>query len=836
MFVLIWAALLFSVRGSNAGTGASAGVKTCPNGSCFNLNEGEKPAVAGLCVVIPCSFNLTSDYKTQNMIWFKCNSSKPGKCDSEVIFHTNEKETVQPEFKGRVSLLEPDLGQNNCSIIINDLTQSDSGPYQLRVEGLVVNKSKGFTSRRVKVSVTDVIQKPTVMIPPLTEGQQTTLTCTAPGLCSGSDPTITWTWSGHRKKGAHITGHTTEFKTENVTSVTQRHSSTLNFDASAEHNGTNVTCKVRFINNITTEETVTLNVTSLSRPEITGVTEVKEGDVLNLTCSVESFRPSVITWTKPGSNKNLQNETTIHLQNETGTATLVILNVTSEHSGRYICTAGLQNATLAKHADVNVTFSPRILESSSCEVESEVLTCTCISEGFPPPTIKFPMLDNYSEYTEYSVCTTVSRHTVRVTVSLKHHNYATAECVSISGQEARKNLTVNIKEFQPKDLFQELLIIVQQPQVIISFLIGILLSSTICCLARICCRKKQKSPEKMEEMLEMVTAQVIPLMDGGQVVGNGGTHDQEADGAEAAAQSVPECDAERKEVEYSALDFSACKQKSPTEDTRETTETEGKISSYAGRDHLNHRIRMFPLIWMTLLFTERSSFVNTVASPGDPPEISAVAGLCVVIPCNLTADSGFTLESAAWYKCEQNCTDSELKLSMNNTNSNAQPGFRGRVSLLEPDLGNCSIIINDLTSSDSGSYQLIVLNGTTQGFTFHRAVKITVQDLTQKPTVTIPPLTEGQQTTLTCTAPGLCSGSVPAITWTWSGRREKSSHIAGNITASKTENVTGVTQRHSSTLTFNSSAEHHGTNVTCKVSFINNITTEETVTLNVTCE
>ncbi|XP_030248821.1 sialic acid-binding Ig-like lectin 5 [Sparus aurata] len=243
---------------------------------------------------------------------------------------------------------------------------------------------------------------------------------------------------------------------------------------------------------------------------------------------------------------------------------------------------------------------------------------------------------------------------------------------------------------------------------------------------------------------------------------------------------------------------------------------------------------MFPLIWMTLLFTERSSFVNTVASPGDPPEISAVAGLCVVIPCNLTADSGFTLESAAWYKCEQNCTDSELKLSMNNTNSNAQPGFRGRVSLLEPDLGNCSIIINDLTSSDSGSYQLIVLNGTTQGFTFHRAVKITVQDLTQKPTVTIPPLTEGQQTTLTCTAPGLCSGSVPAITWTWSGRREKSSHIAGNITASKTENVTGVTQRHSSTLTFNSSAEHHGTNVTCKVSFINNITTEETVTLNVT--
>uniref|UniRef100_A0A3B4UD90 Ig-like domain-containing protein n=1 Tax=Seriola dumerili TaxID=41447 RepID=A0A3B4UD90_SERDU len=80
------------------------------------------------------------------------------------------------------------------------------------------------------------------------------------------------------------------------------------------------------------------------------------------------------------------------------------------------------------------------------------------------------------------------------------------------------------------------------------------------------------------------------------------------------------------------------------------------------------------------------------------------------------------------------------------------------------------------------------------------------------PEVTIPPLTEGQQTTLTCTAPGLCSGSDPQITWT----------------------LSAVTQKHSSNLTFNPSAEHHGTSVTCKVSFTGNAATEETVTLNVT--
>ncbi|KAI3360593.1 hypothetical protein L3Q82_002455 [Scortum barcoo] len=108
-----------------------------------------------------------------------------------------------------------------------------------------------------------------------------------------------------------------------------------------------------------------------------------------------------------------------------------------------------------------------------------------------------------------------------------------------------------------------------------------------------------------------------------------------------------------------------------------------------------------------------------------------------------------------------------------------------------------------------------------------------IMGLIQKPTVLIPPLTEGQQTTLTCTAPGLCSGSDPNITWTWRGAGEKDSHITGNITAFKTETVT---QRHSSTLTFNPSAEHHDTKVTCKVIFTGNRTTEETVTLNVTCE
>ncbi|XP_074508807.1 sialic acid-binding Ig-like lectin 12 isoform X2 [Sebastes fasciatus] len=351
MFVLIWATLLFTVKGSNADTGASIWREDCRYGFCIKFGGGEITAEAGLCVMIPCKF-ITNRLTTQHLGWYKCEPSKQRCGDSDIIFYKNN-EKVQSGFKGRVSLLEPDVSRGNCSIIINDVIESDSGSYQFRDNGLQFGRDDGFTfSPRTIVSVKDLIQKPTVMIPPLTEGQQTTLTCTAPGLCSGSEPKITWTWRGAGEKASHITGNITAFKTEYLTAVTQRHSSTLMFNLSAEHHGSEVTCKVIFTNNITTEETVTLN----------------------------------------------------------------------------------------------VTFFPTILSSSACEVQSDVLTCVCISEGFPLPTIKWPLLKNH---TEYSVTTTVSHHTVHSTTTLtvKDHSNTVVECVSSSEVgEMRQNVTIITSE------------------------------------------------------------------------------------------------------------------------------------------------------------------------------------------------------------------------------------------------------------------------------------------------------------------------------------------------------------------------------------------------------
>ncbi len=91
---------------------------------------------------------------------------------------------------------------------------------------------------------------------------------------------------------------------------------------------------------------------------------------------------------------------------------------------------------------------PRILNTSRCEVQSEVLTCVCISEGFPLPTIKWPLLETL---TEYSVFSTMSNHTVNsnLTVSVKDRNYTTVECASRNKiREAKANLTIIINEIK----------------------------------------------------------------------------------------------------------------------------------------------------------------------------------------------------------------------------------------------------------------------------------------------------------------------------------------------------------------------------------------------------
>uniref|UniRef100_A0A8C7NK33 B-cell receptor CD22 n=1 Tax=Oncorhynchus mykiss TaxID=8022 RepID=A0A8C7NK33_ONCMY len=281
----------------------------------------------GLCAVISCTFSHPDNIKPTTAIWFKCPTKD--KCDKDkiIIFHSKKPSQAQEGYKQRVSLLETDLTKKNCSVIINDIRENDAGEYQFRLP------SSYTYTKKVNITVT-LTQKPSVLTPALTEGEPATLTCTAPGMCSGTPPNITWTWRG---TGDNITE-------ENLTTVTTTHFSTLTFTPSAKHHGTNVTCLVTFNGRITTKKTLTMNV----EPKISGCNTVREGDTLNLTCSDDRYPPSSsnITWSKKG--------TTALEQNNSGRATLIISNMTREHAGEYVCTAQHHSRSLTASTVVTV--------------------------------------------------------------------------------------------------------------------------------------------------------------------------------------------------------------------------------------------------------------------------------------------------------------------------------------------------------------------------------------------------------------------------------------------------------------------------------------------------
>uniref|UniRef100_A0A3Q2P3K2 Ig-like domain-containing protein n=1 Tax=Fundulus heteroclitus TaxID=8078 RepID=A0A3Q2P3K2_FUNHE len=197
--------------------------------------------------------------------------------------------------------------------------------------------------------------------------------------------------------------------------------------------------------------------TDTKKPQIYGRATVMEGDDVNLACSVDSFPPSVIKWTKSRTEtyrtnnilRKADNSRVTYLQEKSGNVSFSIINITAEEAGPYIST--YMNKTVAEHVDIQVTWFAKILKGSGCLLRSDVLTCVCISEGFPLPTIKWPLL---KDHTEYSVINMVSNHTVNstVTVTIETHGNISVECSSSNQNgEAKEKLTVQSEKPNEED-------------------------------------------------------------------------------------------------------------------------------------------------------------------------------------------------------------------------------------------------------------------------------------------------------------------------------------------------------------------------------------------------
>uniref|UniRef100_A0A087XDW3 B-cell receptor CD22 n=1 Tax=Poecilia formosa TaxID=48698 RepID=A0A087XDW3_POEFO len=538
---------------------------------CVTFNEGEIRAEAGLCAVIPCTF--TSIFVPKDIIWYKCESYQD-RCDNsgKIFYSVKNKENIHPGFKGRVSLVEPNVAQKNCSIIINDLKESDSGRYQLRIEGKATGEAFSY-KEKTTLSVTGLNQKPSMMIPPLTEGQLVTLTCTAPGLCSGSPPNITWMWRGKGENDSFIKGNITALKTENLTAFTQRHVSTLTFNSSADHHNTKITCKVSFTGGITTEETVTLNVTYLRKPRISGRTTVKEGDDLNLTCSVDSVPPST------NISSKLQNSSENLKQEQSGT--LFINRVTAEHAGLYTCTASLPNINETDRIILTVTYKsqPQITGNTIVK-EGDDLNLTCNVESFPQSVVvwtKHSASEIYLQNNTGSATLVISNVTApdsgRYVCTATHLN----ETVSAYAD-------VKITFIQSKTILEK----ISSLEVVVAFLIGALLSAIICCLAVKCSRNKRQSifklnPFSVQNNLKTnsgFSCANNTTIHQSLIVQNDKSHVQEEakNLPMAGEKSASEMSKDPKDVQYASIDFSVMKQRRAKEAAKERAST---LTEYA---------------------------------------------------------------------------------------------------------------------------------------------------------------------------------------------------------------------------------------------------------------
>ncbi|XP_038833333.1 sialic acid-binding Ig-like lectin 5 [Salvelinus namaycush] len=429
----------------------------------------------------------------------------------------------------------------------------------------------------MKITVTALIQKPSVLTPPLTEGEPATLTCTAPGICSGTPPNITWTWRGTGDNITELRDNTAIQIREDLTSVTTTHFSMLTFTPSAEHHNMMVKCQKLFA------------LKDVKDPQITGNEMVKEDGTLDLTCSVNSYPPSDITWSKNG--------TSAPLQNFTENAALTISNVTREHAGEYVCTVQHLNRTLTASIVVTVMYLPVILPGSGCVDQAEVMTCVCVSQGVPLPLIEWPLLELNTE--RCSPTTSVLGSSVNSTISLpvRNHNNITVECVSrnVVGV-VREKLYVyqNKSQEKQREEWEGIIAMLSDLKLITAFVIGAALSATICCiflcLKGKCKRQKERIPKDSDSKspfmnLEMVTCEDQQTNAGQAVDGeqtplqlelregaeNGGPQTSGAGGKFATGEEL-------NEVDYARINYSLLKKKTLEEAQKKTTTTE---SDYA---------------------------------------------------------------------------------------------------------------------------------------------------------------------------------------------------------------------------------------------------------------
>uniref|UniRef100_A0A674JK16 Ig-like domain-containing protein n=1 Tax=Terrapene triunguis TaxID=2587831 RepID=A0A674JK16_9SAUR len=305
----------------------------------FTLTVPQSVSVqVGLCVLVPCTFTYPASYDTDNpraqlyRYWYK-DPADVGQ--NTPVASSDSNRGVSQETQGRFRLAE-NPAHGDCSLQISDAQQTDAGRYFLRVE-----KGKLKYSYRSSADGTDFTLTISVVPGMLLAGEPVTVTCTAPGRCSGTPPRVTWTGPF---------SDTARDVSVQLANSTWAHSSMLSFTPSPGDHGQELDCSVIYgpAQGPSTSRTIRLHVgysvprdlsppcsraTPVKWPVTLGDVvslEIQEGDSLNLSCEASSRPEATLSWAK--GNESLSSR-------QGGDGHLELPNLSRGDAGEYRCWA-----------------------------------------------------------------------------------------------------------------------------------------------------------------------------------------------------------------------------------------------------------------------------------------------------------------------------------------------------------------------------------------------------------------------------------------------------------------------------------------------------------------
>uniref|UniRef100_A0A8C0G0D6 Ig-like domain-containing protein n=1 Tax=Chelonoidis abingdonii TaxID=106734 RepID=A0A8C0G0D6_CHEAB len=347
------------------------------------LVSGQK----GFCVLVPCTFTYPAfSWPQLYRYWYKDQASvvwNPPVASSE------SSREVSQETRGRFQLAK-NPAHGDCSLQISDARRTDAGKYFFRFKKgtLMYNylSNSYGTDAKLAISVPDGLPGT------LLAGEPVTVTCTAPGRCSGPPPRVTWTGPFR---------NTAQDVSTQLANGSWAYSSALSFTPGPGDHGKELVCTISYRPpwGPSTRRTVQLHVVwpaPLGTEGDVVSLETQEDDSLSLSCDAGSRPEATLSWAR--MNRSLS-------PGQEGTRRLELPNLRIGDAGEYRCWAKNSYGSASRALRVHVQskalggavlqgsgqgFNPSTLVANGSQLsarEGDSLRFLCSVASSPPAAL-----------------------------------------------------------------------------------------------------------------------------------------------------------------------------------------------------------------------------------------------------------------------------------------------------------------------------------------------------------------------------------------------------------------------------------------------------------------